>query len=108
MLSATLDPENAYKSLSIEDICKLVEKFYHEDFFNQEKIQLRFQLQHYELDVPNHPKFKNLSSIVNSCQELVETGKSTIYPLIIRLIRFIFTLSISTIIIERVFSDEDC
>jgi hypothetical protein len=42
MLSATLDPENAYKSLSIEDICKLVEKFYHEDFFNQEKIQLRF------------------------------------------------------------------
>ena len=108
MLSATLDLENAYKSLSVEDICKLVDKFYPEDFSNQEKIQLRFQLQHYELDVPNHPEIKNSSSIVNSCQGLVETGKSTIYPLINRLIRFILTLLISTTIIERVFSDKDC
>jgi hypothetical protein len=37
MLSATLDPENAYKSLSVEDICKLVDKFYPEDFLTKKK-----------------------------------------------------------------------
>jgi hypothetical protein len=30
-------------------------------------------LQHYELDVPNHPKLKNMSSITDLCQGLVET-----------------------------------
>jgi len=95
-LSTILNPKNSYKLFSVEDICLLVNKFYHEDFSNQEKIYLRFQLQHYELDILNHPKLKEfMSSIVDSCQGLVETEKSTIYPLIDRLIRLILTLSIS-------------
>jgi len=61
-------------------------------------------LQHYELDVPNHPKLKNMSWIVDLCQRLVETEKSTIYPLIDRLIRLILTLPVSTAITERDFS----
>eukprot|EP00258_Populus_trichocarpa_P046712 XP_024462731.1 zinc finger MYM-type protein 1 [Populus trichocarpa] len=93
-LSATLDPKNNYKLFSVEDICLLVDKFYPEDFSNQEKTHLRFQLQHYELDVPNHPKLKNMSSIADLCQGLVETEKSTIYPLIDRLIRLILTLPV--------------
>jgi len=32
-------------------------------------------LQHYEFDVPNHPKLKNMSSIADLCQGLVETKK---------------------------------
>ena len=40
--------------------------------------------------VPNHPKLKNMSSIADLCQGLVETEKSTIYPLADRLIRLIF------------------
>jgi len=95
-LSAALDPKNNYKLFSVEDICLLVNKFYSEDFFDQEKTRLRFQLQHYELDVPNHLKLKNMSSIADLCQGLVETEKSTIYPLIDRLIRLILTLPIST------------
>ena len=75
MLNATLGPKNTYKSFSVENICKLVDKFYLKDFSDQEKIQLRFQLQHYELDVPNHPEFKNLSSIADLCQGLVENWK---------------------------------
>jgi hypothetical protein len=58
MLSKTLDPKNTYKLFSDEDICLLVDMSYAEDFSNQEKIHLRFQLQHYELDAPNHPKLK--------------------------------------------------
>ena len=93
-LSAALDPKNNYKLFSVEDICLLVDKFYPEDFSDQEKTHLRFQLQHYELDVPNHPKLKNMSSIADLCQGLVETEKSTIYPLIDRLIRLILTLPV--------------
>ena len=32
ILSAALRPKDAYKSIKIDDICNLVEKFYHEDF----------------------------------------------------------------------------
>jgi hypothetical protein len=31
MLSATLDPKNTYTLFSVEDICRLVDKIYHED-----------------------------------------------------------------------------
>ena len=103
-LSITLDLKNNYKLFSVEDICLLVDKFYPEDFSDQEKTHLRFQLQHYELDVPNHPKLKNMSLIAELCQGLVETEKSTIYPLIDRLICLILTLLVSTATTKRAFS----
>jgi len=103
-LSTTLDPRNSYKLFNVEDICLLVDKLYPQDFSDQEKIHLRLQLQHYELDVPNHPKLKSMSSITDLCQGLVETEKSTIYPLVDRLIRLILTLPVSTTTTERVFS----
>jgi glycine cleavage system regulatory protein len=62
-LSTTLDPKNNYKLFCVEDICLLVDKFYPEDFSNQEKTHLRFQLQHYKLDVPNH--------LVKECHRLL-------------------------------------
>jgi hypothetical protein len=37
-----LDPKNTYTLLSVEDICRLVDKFYPRDFFDQDKNQLRF------------------------------------------------------------------
>jgi len=45
-----------------------------------------------------------MSSIADLCQGLVEAEKSTIYPLVDRLIRLILTLPVSTAITERVFS----
>jgi hypothetical protein len=103
-LSTALNPRNSYKLFNVENICLLVDKFYPDDFSDQEKIYLRFQLQHYELDVPNHPKLKNISSIADLCQGLVETEKSTVYLLIDRLIRLILTLPVSTTTTERAFS----
>jgi len=73
-LSSSLNQKDAYKPFNIDDICSLVEKYYSLDFFEQEKISLRFQLKHFELDVLNHPKSKNLSSIVELCRRLIETG----------------------------------
>jgi hypothetical protein len=44
-----------------------------------------------------------MSSIVDLCQGLLETEKSTIYPLVDRLIRHVLTLLVSTTTTERVF-----
>jgi len=103
-LSIILYLRNNYKLFNVEDICLLIDKFYPEDFSDQEKIHLRLQLQHYELDIPNHLKLKNMSSIADLYQGLVETEKSTIYSLIDILIRLILTFSISTTTTERAFS----
>ena len=103
-LSTTLDPKNSYKLFSVEDICLLVDKFYPEDFSDKKKIHLRFQLQHYELEAPNHPKVKNMSSIADLCQGLVEIEKSIIYPLVDRLIWLILTIPVSIATTERTFS----
>ena len=103
-LSSSLDPKSAYNSLKIDDICTLVEKFYPQDFTEQERIRLKFQLQHFELDVPHHPDLQNLSTISELCQGLVETGKSKTYHLVHRLILLILTLLVSTATTERAFS----
>lgn len=103
-LSSTLDPNDAYKSCRIDDICCLVERYYPFDFTKYEKINLRFQLKHFELDVPNHPKLQNLSSIGDLCQGLVKTEKSKTYHLIDSLIRLVLALPMSTATSERAFA----
>ncbi|XP_057443895.1 uncharacterized protein LOC130736055 [Lotus japonicus] len=85
-LSTTLDPKNSFKSFNVGHIYNLVEKFYPSDFSGQEKIQLAYELQHYEFDVIKDVKFQNLSTIGELCQKLVETEKSNVYPLLDRLL----------------------
>lgn len=41
--------------LEIDDFCKLVEKFYPEDFNELEKSDMRVQFQHYKLDMLQTP-----------------------------------------------------
>ena len=52
--------------------------------------------------VPNHPKLKNMSSIADLCQGLVESEKSTIYPLADRLIQLILILPVLTTTTEQI------
>jgi hypothetical protein len=52
--------------------------------------------------VPNHPKLKNMSSIADLCQGLVESEKSTIYLLADRLIQLILILPVSTTTTEQI------
>ncbi|KAG2667007.1 hypothetical protein I3760_15G092100 [Carya illinoinensis] len=99
-----LDPKDGYKSFNIDDICCLAEEHYPLDFSENEKINLRFQLKHFEVDVLSNPKFQDLRSIANLYRRLVETEKSKIYYLIDRLIRLILTLPVSTATSERAFS----
>ncbi|PPR92804.1 hypothetical protein GOBAR_AA27869 [Gossypium barbadense] len=50
-LTTTLDPKEFFKLFDINKICSLVNKFYPEDFSQQEKEPLPYELKHYELDV---------------------------------------------------------
>ncbi|XP_052110287.1 uncharacterized protein LOC107466193 [Arachis duranensis] len=104
ILSTSLDPKDAFKLFSVCNICNLAKNFYSLDFSEQEKIQLDYELQHYELDVVKAPDFQNLSTLAELYQKLTETGKSNIYPLIDRLIRLVLTLPVTTATIERAFS----
>ncbi|XP_027099167.1 uncharacterized protein [Coffea arabica] len=58
ILSTALDPRNGFMLFKIDDICKLAEKFYPNDFMEQELVRLRIELQHFELDIPNHPELQ--------------------------------------------------
>ncbi|XP_061366649.1 uncharacterized protein LOC133309826 [Gastrolobium bilobum] len=100
-LSMTLYPKNRYKSFNSDDICKFVGKFYSRDFTEQEKLHLKMELQHFELDIPKHPDLINLSTTSELCQGLARTGKSIIYPLIDRVIRLVLILPVSTATTER-------
>ncbi|XP_059436124.1 uncharacterized protein LOC132169051 [Corylus avellana] len=103
ILSDALSPKDAYKSFKIEDICNLTKKFYPQDFTKQEKIYLRFQLHHYQLDMPKHSDFQNMSTLSELCRGLAISGKSKIYNLIDMLIRLVLTLPVSTATTERAF-----
>jgi hypothetical protein len=86
--SSALDSKDGYKSFKIDDICSIEEVYYPLDFSEQEKINLRFQLKYFELDVHNDLKLQNLSSVAELCQGLIETGKSKTYYLIDRFVLF--------------------
>ena len=104
MLCSALDSRDDYKSFNIDNICKLAERFYPENFSEQEKLHLRFQLEHFELDIRRHTALQNVSTISELCQELTKTGKSMIYLLVDKLIRLVLTLPTSTATIECAFS----
>jgi hypothetical protein len=103
-LSLALDPNDDYKSFNINDICTLTDKNYSLDFSYQEKMTLKFQLKHFQVDMLNHPKLQRLSFIVELCRGLTETGKSNTYYLIDRLIRLVLILLVSTATTELAFS----
>ena len=103
-LSSALDPRDVSETFRIDDICRLVENFYLQDFKDQEKIQLRMQLHYYEHNVVQHADYKKLSTNSKLCQWLVRTNKSTIYQLVYRVITLVLTLPISTATTEQSFS----
>ena len=82
----------------------MANKYYTEDFSDQEKLQLRYELQHFHFDVCQHMQFEKPATLALLCQKLKETGKLTKFPLIGRLIRLVLTIPVSTAICERAFS----
>ncbi|XP_050292493.1 uncharacterized protein LOC126733268 [Quercus robur] len=100
-LSSALDPREAYESIRVNDICSLVDNFYPIDFIDNEKNDLKKELDLYKYDVVQHSGFKNLKNISELCQWMVRTRKSEYYPLISRVVKLVLTLPISTAITDK-------
>ena len=75
-LSSALDPREAYESFQVNDICSLVDNFYPIDFTDDEKNDLKKELDLCKYDVVQHSGFKNLKNISELCQWMVRTRKS--------------------------------
>ena len=103
-LSSALDPREAYESFRVSDICSLVDNFYLIDFIDDEKNDLKKELDIYKYEVVQHSEFKNLKNISKLCQWMVRTRKLEYYPLIYRVVKFVLTLLVSTATIEQAFS----
>jgi hypothetical protein len=73
----------------------LLRSFILKTLLSKKKIILRFQLDHYKLDVPKHSNFQNMSTLSELCRGLVIAGILKIYNLIDRLIRLVLTLHVS-------------
>ncbi|KAL1183148.1 hypothetical protein V6Z11_A02G163100 [Gossypium hirsutum] len=82
VISSALNLHNNYKAFYVEDICKVMNDFYPDDFTKQEKLHMKILLEHFQLNA----------------------YQSTIYPLLDRIIRLVLTLPMSTTTIERAFS----
>ena len=102
-LSSALDPREAYESFRVNDICSLLDNFNPIDFTNDEKNDLKKELDLYKYDVVQHSGFKNLKNISELCQWMVRTKKEY-YPLIYRVVKLVLTFPISTATTERAFS----
>ncbi|XP_075521536.1 uncharacterized protein LOC142554745 [Primulina tabacum] len=100
-LSTALDPKNSFDSFNSDDICKLAKKFYPGDFTDLEIVALKYELIHYKLDVMQNLK---VSTLVELCQQLTESGRSSVYVMLTRLIHLVLTLHVSTATTERAFS----
>ena len=101
--SATLIPKYKFKGFKASDICEVVKKYYPADFA-QDIYGLQQQLKHFVADASKDEELKNISTLIDLCRCLVETGRLTIYNLIDRLLRLLITLPVSTATAERAFS----
>ncbi|KAL8460600.1 hypothetical protein ACS0TY_032212 [Phlomoides rotata] len=103
-LSVALDPKDNFRLFREDHIYDLADKFYPDDFTDQDMHYLRFQLQHYKSDIRVHESFQNLSTISELSQKLAETNKAQSYNLITRLIHLVLTLLVTITTTERAFS----
>ncbi|KAH6831644.1 hypothetical protein C2S53_009119 [Perilla frutescens var. hirtella] len=103
MFSVVLDLKNSFESFNSDNICKLVRKFYAEDFSDQALVSLAYELRHYKRDVMVLQEFR-VSTLVEFSQLLSKSGRSMVYVMLIRLIHLVLTLRVSTATTERAFS----
>ncbi|KAK8328838.1 hypothetical protein V6Z11_A11G278200 [Gossypium hirsutum] len=89
-LSSALDPHDNYKGFPVEDIYKLMNYFYPDNYTEQEKL--------------HSTELQKASIVVELRQVLAKTNKSSIYHLLDRIIRLVLTLPVSTTTTERAFS----
>jgi hypothetical protein len=103
-ISVTLIPKNGFASLRASDVRNMVEKYYHADFNQNERIGLEHQLSHFVIDVSNRGDLKNITILAELCWCLISTRCHRVFNLINMMFCLLVTLTVSTASAERAFS----
>ncbi|XP_061993396.1 uncharacterized protein LOC133711262 [Rosa rugosa] len=104
VLSATFDPRDNFRSFKSEDVCNLALKFYPQEFTSYDMLALDMECGFFVTDIHKDPRFAKTTSVSDLCRRLVESRKSSFFPMIYRLICLVLTLPVSTATTERAFS----
>lgn len=67
VFSSALDPTDCFKSFDAEAICKLACTYYADDYSENDKLHLKFQLEYYIVDVSVHYEFQVVLTISELC-----------------------------------------
>ncbi|XP_074270944.1 uncharacterized protein LOC141594855 [Silene latifolia] len=103
-LGASFDPRHNFRAFKREDVYKLAEKYYPQDFSLNDRRALDLECGFFVADVQKDSRFKNTTSVSHLCRRMFEFDKTWLYPMIYRLICLILTLPVSTATTERAFS----
>ncbi|KAK8358121.1 hypothetical protein V6Z11_A05G463500 [Gossypium hirsutum] len=57
VLSFALDPRDNHKAFCVEDICKFMNDFYLNNFMEQDKLHMKIQLEHFQLNAHQSTEF---------------------------------------------------
>ncbi|CAL8178187.1 unnamed protein product [Prunus armeniaca] len=104
LVDESLDESGKEHMAIIEHICKLAQKFYPADFIPHELKALEVELKYFQNDIKRLPCFKEITTLSQLCQQLVETTLGKNYYLINRLVRLVLTFPVSIATTERAFS----
>ena len=77
---------------------------YKEDFSADDYLFLPQQLSNFVANMRHDSEFSEISSLARLAMKMVETGKSSVFPLVYRLIELALVLPIATASVERAFS----
>ncbi|XP_027118564.2 uncharacterized protein [Coffea arabica] len=100
---ACLDPKSSFSQFNVQKLLRLAD-LYPEDFSSNDYLYLESQLRNYIYNVQRDPQFPEVGDLGSLAQQMVKTGKNTVFPLVYRLIQLALVLPVVTASVERVFS----
>ncbi|XP_042028087.1 zinc finger MYM-type protein 1-like [Salvia splendens] len=100
---ACLDPRNSFSQFNVDQLMHFA-SLYKEDFSADDYLCLPQQLSNFVANMRHDSEFSEISSLASLAMKMVETGKSSVFPLVYRLIELALVLPITTASVERAFS----
>ncbi|XP_066311304.1 uncharacterized protein [Miscanthus floridulus] len=100
---SAFSPSKSFASFDAQKLRRLAE-FYHNDFSNNNLVQLELQLDNCIDDMKRTECFQGLDNIVDLSVKLVDTNRHKVYDMVYSLLKLVLLLPVATASVERVFS----
>ncbi|GAV68424.1 Dimer_Tnp_hAT domain-containing protein, partial [Cephalotus follicularis] len=94
---------NHFLAFNTEDLVSFV-KFYPNDFYTSDLIELKNQLETYIIDMSSDIEFTEVNGVGELAKRMKEKNKDKVYPLVYMLLKLVLILPVSTVTVEKAFS----